>query len=169
MKLTILILAAVLSCAAGYSQAAKAPVKVSETSYYRAGEFNVDLYGTGALKNEQREASDLRFGVGLGATYFWTRNLGFGLRAESESAGHSLVDLALGRVTVRAPLSNGLSPYGFVQGGFLFERDRWQAGAGGGLEFRFSKYLGTFGEAGLSVDTEGMGRMIGAVGVRVSF
>jgi hypothetical protein len=51
----------------------------------------------------------------------------------------------------------------------LFERDRWQAGAGGGLEFRFNKYIGTFGEAGLNVDTEGVGKMMGAVGIRLAF
>jgi hypothetical protein len=95
MKAFLLILAA-LMITAGYSQAADLP-----GSYFHAGEWNLDLYGTGSLKNEQRDPRDLRFGMGVGGTYFITRNLGVGLRAESESAAHSLVDLAQGRVTLR--------------------------------------------------------------------
>jgi len=168
------LLLAALLCFAGYSQAANPPKELPKAapvteSYFRKGEFNLDLYGTGSLKNEQRDEKDIRFGVGVGGTYFFTKNFGLGLRAESDSAAHSLVDLALGRVTLRAPLSPSFAPYGFVQGGFLFERDRWQAGAGGGLEFRATKYIGVFGEAGLNVDTDGNGKMNGAVGVRLSF
>jgi len=175
MKEYIALMAILLSYSMGYSQVVKPAKdfpKVVEESYYRSGEFNVDLFGTGNLKNEDRDPNNLRFGVGARGTYFLTRNFGVGVSAESESAKHSVVDLVQGRVTLRAPLQNGfnsLSPYGFVQGGFLFERDRWQAGAGGGLEFRLNKYLGTFGEAGPNVDTDGVGRMIGAVGVRLSF
>ncbi len=163
-------MAILLSCSLGYSQAAK-PVapKAEVESYYRSGEFNIDLYGTGNLKNESRDENDLRFGAGVGVTYFFTKNFGLGLRAESENTGHSVVDLALGRATLRAPLSASFAPYGFLQGGFRFERERWEAGAGGGLEFRINRYLSTFGEAGLSVDTEGTGHMIGAVGVKVIF
>lgn len=173
MKAYAIISATLLGCSLGYSQVDK-PKELPKgvpamESYYRAGEFNVDLYGTGNLKNEQRDSKDLKFGVGGRVTYFLTRNLGVGLSGESENAGHSVFDLVQGRVTIRAPLNNSFAPYGFVQGGFLFERDRWEAGAGGGLEFRMTRYLGTFAEAGLNVDTEGVGRMIGAVGVRISF
>lgn len=168
MKTSLTLLAMLLSLSLGYSAEPK-PAPAAQESYFRAGEFNLDLYGAASLKNESRDPKDVRYGVGVGATYFVTKNFGFGLRAESESAKHSLVDLALGRVTLRAPLSASFAPYGFVQGGFLFERDRWQAGAGGGLEFRAFKNLGVFGEAGLNMDTEGVGRMIGAAGVRLSF
>lgn len=161
MKSFVILLAALIS--AGYSQAA-----VKE-SYFRSGEFNLDTYGTMSLKNEQRDDKDVRFGLGVGGTYFVTKNIGLGFRAESESAAHSLVDLALGRVTLRVPLSSSLAPYGFVQGGFLFERDEWQGGAGGGLEYRFNKYFSVFGEAALNVDLDGAGKMNSAVGVRLSF
>lgn len=137
--------------------------------YYRAGEFNLDVYGSGVLKNEDRDPNNVRLGVGVGATYFVTRGLGFGLSAESASTAHSVVDLALGRVIYRAPLNKHWAPYGYIEGGFDFERDIWQAGAGGGLEYRFTRNLGVFGDAGLSVDTDGTGRMRGRTGLRLSF
>ena len=173
MKNEIAILAILLSCSVGYSQAVKGavvvPVKPVEADYFHAKEWNLDLYGTGNLQNEDRDPNNVRLGLGVGGTYFLTRNFGLGLRAESESTAHSVFDLVQGRVTLRAPLAKGLSPYGFVQGGFLFERDRWQAGSGGGLELRFMRNAGVFGEAGLNVDTEGHGKMIGAIGLRLAF
>ena len=146
-----------------------APVAKVAESNYRAGEFNLDLYGFGTLKNEQRDKDDVKTGVGLGATYFITRGLGFGFRADSENAHHSFVDLLQARATFRAPLWDRVAPYGYVEGGYHFERDDWQAGSGGGLEYRFFRNVGVYAEAGLSVDMDGLGRMRGVAGLRLSF
>lgn len=140
-----------------------------ERPYYSAGEFNLDLYGTASIKNEHRDPDDVDFGLGVGGTYFFTPNFGLGVRAESESTAHSVFDFVGARVTLRAPLKSSFAPYGFVQGGYLFERDNWEAGAGGGLEYRFGPHFGVFGEAGLHVDDEGTGKMRGAAGVRLTF
>lgn len=138
-------------------------------SFFNAKEFSLDLYGTGSLSNADRDADNIRFGAGVGVNYFFTRGLGIGLRGESDNTGHSFVDRAKARGLFRAPLWDRLAPYGYVEGGFDFERDDWGAGAGGGLEFRLSKNVGFFGEAGLEVDTGGSGMMRGNAGLRITF
>lgn len=136
---------------------------------FRAGEFNLDLYGVGTLGNSSRDPDDVNLGGGIGGTYWITRGFGIGGRAESEDSRHSVVDRGIVRLTVRAPLWDRVSPYGYLDGAFDFERNGWQAGAGGGLELRIVQGWGLFGEAGLQVDTEGEGNMRGAAGVRLTF
>lgn len=165
MKSIILIAAMLLICSAGYSQQ-RIPI---QEDYFYAGQWNLDLYGTGSLKNDPKDDKDLRFGAGAGVTYFFTKQLGLGVRAESESTAHSVFDFVAGRVTFRAPISATISPYGFVQGGFRFERDAWEAGAGAGLEFKFKPNLGVYGEAAIASDIDGHGKLLGAAGVRLSF
>lgn len=146
-----------------------APAAIPE-KLFNGKEFSLDLYGTASLSNADRDPDHVRFGAGVGANYFFTRGLGFGLRGETDNAGHDFVDRAKGRVLFRAPLWDRIAPYGFVEGGFDFERDDWSAGAGGGLEFRFTRNIGVFGEAGLEMDTEdGAGRMRGNAGLRITF
>lgn len=173
MKIIILLLLSSLCLSAADAPAPKPapkePLFKVQEDYYHAGQFALDLYGTAAIKNEQRDPNNVRLGAGLGATYFVTRGLGIGLRAESENTGHSTVDLLMARGTLRVPISSTIAPYGFLQGGFRFERDDWEAGAGGGLEIKFHPNAGVFGEAGLQVDEKGNGRMIGAAGIRLSF
>jgi hypothetical protein len=140
-------------------------------SHFLAGEWNLDLYGTARLANESRSKDDLVFGGGLGANYWITRGFGFGVRGETDNLvggfEHSVFDRALGRVLVRAPLWDRIAPYGYVEGGYQFERNRWVAGTGGGLDFRLAKGWGLFGEAGLQVDPEGHGSMRANTGVRL--
>lgn len=135
--------------------------------HFLAGEWNLDLYGTGTIANESRSADDLSFGGGLGANYWITRGLGFGLVGEADGFQHSVFDRSLGRVLVRAPLWDRIAPYGYAEGGYDFERQNAIAGAGGGLEFRLTKGWGLFGEAGLGITGEGQGSMKGKVGVRL--
>lgn len=172
MKLHFALLATLLSCSLGYSQAANAlvvPNPAVPDGFFNAKEFSLDLYGTGSLSNADRDSDNIRFGAGLGANYFFTRGLGIGLRGESDNTGHSFVDRVKARALFRAPLWDRLAPYGFVEGGFNFERDDWGAGAGGGLEYRFGPRLGVFAEAGLEVDTGGSGLMRGTAGLRLTF
>jgi hypothetical protein len=166
MKTTLAFLLLALPLMA--ADKAPAPPPVAEP-FYRAGEFNLDLYGTGSIGDSDRNPNNIRVGAGAGATYFFTRGLGFGFRGETDNAGHSFVDRATGRVIVRAPLWDRIAPYGYVDGTFNFEVDKWSAGAGGGLEYRFFRNVGVFAEAGLLVDTEGDGKMRGAAGLRLSF
>lgn len=168
---------------------ALAVTNIQAESAFDAKEFNLSFYGTGSVaqKNgskatkpdkETRAPSastsysktDVDLGLGIAGDYFITKGLGIGARAESENAGHSFFDRTLGRVTLRAPLWDAIAPYGYCEGGFQFEDNRWLAGAGGGVELRlFNKSWGAFAEAGLETTTrtEASGR--GAVGVRLKF
>lgn len=158
---------------AGQCQAADKGADVIKLSpeHFLAGEWNLDLYGTGALANESRSKDDLVFGGGLGASYWITRGFGLGAKVETDNLvggfEHSVFDRALGRVQVRAPLWDRVAPYGFVEGGYQFERNEWIAGTGGGLDFRLAKGWALFGEAGLQVTPEGHGSMKGVAGVRL--
>lgn len=165
--LSLLVLALPVSLHA--ANPATDPLPFVPGSFFNAKEFSLDLYGTGSQSNADRNPHNVRFGAGFGANYFLTRGLGFGVRAESDNTGHSFFDRLNGRVLFRAPLWDRIAPYGFVEGGFDFEQDIWGAGAGGGLEYRFHKNLGVFGEAGLGIDTEGAGRMRGTAGIRITF
>lgn len=167
MKTLLAFLSLSASLVAAPVEPAKAPA-VPER-FFNGKEFSLDLYGTGSLSNSDRDADNIRFGAGIGANYFFTRGLGFGVRGETDNAGHSFVDRAKGRALFRAPLWDRIAPYGYVEGGYDFERDDWGAGAGGGLEWRFTRNFGVFGEAGLEVDTEGGGRMRGNAGLRLTF
>lgn len=169
MKIALLSL--VLSVplfAAPIADRAPLPVAVEE-KFFNAKEFSLDLYGTASQCNADRNPHNVIFGAGGAANYFVTRGLGFGVRAESDNAGHSFFDRVSGRILLRAPLWDRIAPYGYLDGGFDFENDIWGAGAGGGLEYRFTRHLGIFGEAGLGVDTEGAGRMRGTAGLRIVF
>lgn len=166
-----LILAITAALALAYIKTHAAEAAAPAPQHFLAGEWNLDLYGTGTLANESRSKDDLVFGGGLGLNYWITRGFGFGLKGETDNLWggfeHSFFDRALGRVLVRAPLWDRIAPYGYVEGGYAFERNGWVAGTGGGLDFRLAKGWALFGEAGLQVDPDGHGAMKGEFGVRL--
>jgi hypothetical protein len=137
--------------------------------HFKAGEFNLDLYGTASIANEARNKEAVSTGLGSGLTYWATKNLGFGVRAEANEFTHSVVDYGAARISVRAPLWDTVAPYGYAEGGYNFEADHWHSGAGGGLDIRLSKGWGVFGEAGLDVTTRGAGSAKCAAGIRLAF
>lgn len=167
--LTCIFLIAFGCVAAEQPVAVTAVIEQAKSGPFRAGEFNLELGGNAAIGNAQRNKDDVDYGVSLGGNYWFTRNFGGGLRVEGEDAHGLLVKAGVARLSVRAPLWEKVAPYGYVDGLFHLERDRWEAGAGGGLDFRFIEHLGLFVEAGLNVDTRGAGRMRGGAGVRFSF
>lgn len=138
----------------------------AETAF-RAEEFSLSLYGTGAIATEAREKEAISVGTGIGADYFITKGFGIGARADLSDFSHSVIDRTSGRLTARAPLWDAVAPYGYVDGGFDFERDRWLAGTGGGIEARFNKRVGAFAELGLEVNTRGKATGRAAAGVRI--
>lgn len=140
---------------------------------FLAGEWNLELGGTARIDNEQRTSDAVDLGAGIAANYWLTRGFGFGVRGEIESLNHSTFDRAIARLQARAPLWDTVAPYGYIEGGFDFERNEWGAGAGGGVEWRPKAVLkgriGLFGEAGLEASQTGVGRMRGAAGIRYPF
>lgn len=138
-------------------------------SAFRAEEFSLSLYGTGAIATEARAKEAISVGTGIGADYFFTKGFGIGARAELSDFSHSVIDRTSGRLTARAPLWDAVAPYGYVEGGFNFEQDRLFAGAGGGVEWRINKHVGTFAELGLETTTRGEATGRAAAGIRLPF
>lgn len=166
---TILLLAVALAICKVYTARAGDARKTASGELFRSGEFDVSIGGTASIGTAQREAEAVVVGTQVGADYFVTKNLGLGARAELNDFSHSVVDRASGRATVRAPLWDRVAPYGYAEGGYQFEKERIFAGAGGGVEFRFTKGAGVYGELGLETDTRGVGTGRAAAGVRLPF
>lgn len=164
---TILLLAAALAIFKVYSAKAGDAKDTASSELFRSGEFDLSIGGVASIGTAQREKEAVVVGTQLGADYFVTRNLGLGARAELNDFTHSVIDRASGRLTVRAPLWDRVSPYGYAEGGYQFERERVFAGAGGGVEFRFTKGAGVYAELGLETDTRGVATGRGAAGVRI--
>lgn len=115
---------------------------------FSAGEFSVDAFGT--LVRPGLTGAP-RWGVGVGANYFITRGFGFGASGVGYNTVESFVDEVDARLIFRAPLWDRVAPYGFVFGVYSPENDCAGAGAGGGLEIKFTKMFGAFIETGVRV------------------
>lgn len=166
----------------GFSAMAAEPLglnAVGEQQYFQAKELNVEAFGAIQAQNLTDNPD---WGAGVGVSYFITRGFGFGVRAVSYETRHSAIDQVEPRLIVRAPLWDRIAPYGYAAGTYSFEHGRWGAGAGGGLEYRFSPRIGVFAEAGLHLETGtdvrvskrrteslGRGSAVGAAGIRFSF
>ena len=144
-------------------------VTLRAESAFRAEEFSLSLYGTGAIATDARAKEAVSVGTGIGADYFFTKGFGIGARAELSDFSHSVIDRTSGRLIARAPLWDAVAPYGYVEGGFNFEQDRLFAGAGGGVEWRINKHVGTFAELGLETTTRGEATGRAAAGIRLPF
>src|SRR5664280_2723333 len=86
------------------------------------------------------------WGGGVGANYFFTREIGIGADINIPDNRGSFIDSALGNVIARLPIGNsGLAPYIFGGGGRGIDpRWEWLGDAGVGLEFRFNSLTGIF-------------------------
>jgi hypothetical protein len=117
-------------------------------------ELSVDLFGT-YLNPERRIKSifntNIRrgtWGGGVGANYFWSKDVGFGVDTSFQDRGSDFVDHVGGNLIVRLPLNViRLAPSVFAGGGFAFSpRDTWFTDIGTGLDFRISRHLGLFAD-----------------------
>lgn len=87
------------------------------------------------------------FGGGVGINYFITRYVGFGADTFWEEKGKFWKNVS-GQVILRAPLGkSGFAPYIFGGGGKRFSpRNEWTWDGGLGLEYRFTRHVGVFGD-----------------------
>lgn len=152
--ITFLIAAVSLGCyaaepAATNSNWLKAAFAEDKKQNFNSGEFNIDAFGV--LSRPDLTGAP-RWGAGLGVNYFFTRGFGVGARGTSYNVVESFVDEVDARIILRVPLLwDQVAPYGFVSGIYSFEGDCAGAGAGGGIEFRFTKRLAAFAETGIRV------------------
>ncbi|MDB6017634.1 MAG: hypothetical protein JWR19_2123 [Pedosphaera sp.] len=122
---------------------------------FNANELNVDLFGT-FLASERRFKSfpntNIRhghWGGGVGMNYFFTRDLGIGADTSFQTGASDFVDHVGGNIIARIPIEVlRTAPYVFAGGGRKFDPiDQWFGDVGAGLEFRFNRNLGVFGDA----------------------
>lgn len=152
-------------------------VPVEEEVFF-AHETSIDIFGSVSLNEEKfnritnnRLRKDGRLGAGGGINYFFTRYVGIGGDAFSESANHTFIDNASASLILRLPIDSiRLAPYIFAGGGYQFETaDRAFAQAGGGVEFRFTKGFGVFTDARFIVINNAKDFGVGRAGIRFSF
>ena len=177
MKLKNLVIASALALSSSLAAQAAQEMGAPQSERFRAQEFSADLFGSVSVGQEtindftsHRIRHDGRLGLGVGVNYFVTRNLGVGLDASSENAGHSFVDQVSGSVIYRFPFEIGLAPYVYGGGGRQFDfTELWFAHAGAGLEYRFHRNWGVFIDARY-VFTDGTRNFgVGRLGVRYAF
>ena len=146
--------------------------------YYRAKEFSVDAFGTASLGkysinnlSNARIRHDTRLGVGVGLSYFITRNLGVSADAYSENTTGAFVDSTSANLTLRLPLGqSGFAPYVFGGGGRQFDLTKvWFAQVGAGMEYRFSPKVGVFLDARWVLPDETKYYGVARLGVRFAF
>lgn len=146
--------------------------------YYRASELSMDVFGSASLGkyevdhlSSQRVRHDTRLGLGLGLTYFITRNLGIGAEAYSEDVDGPFIDSASANVTLRLPVGHsGFAPYVFGGGGKQFDLNEVAFGqAGVGVELRFTPKVGVFTDVRMVWPNETKYYGVARLGLRFSF
>ena len=145
---------------------------------YRSNELSVDAFGTGSLGeytlqhlSSDRVRQNVRFGVGAGINYFFTRNIGIGADAYSENTTGAFVDSASASLILRLPLGqSGFAPYAFGGGGHQFDMAQlWFGQFGAGMEYRFTPHVGIFVDARAVVPNETRYYGVGRLGLRFAF
>ena len=122
---------------------------------FNANELTLDLFGS--YLGRERHFTDFpdhsirrgTWGGGVGANYFWTREVGIGVDTSFQDGGRRFVDHVSGSLIVRLPIETvHLAPYVFGGAGYEFEPVyEWSAHLGGGLEFRFNPKTAVFADA----------------------
>lgn len=161
MKKTLIILGIVslLGCVSRCGAA--------DDSLYRAGEVSFDLFGT--VRTPDFNAESLGYGVGM--NYFLTRQIGIGVESRWERID-AKPDVGLSGI-YRFPIGGtGTAPYVFGGGDFDIRREAFGIHVGTGLEHRFTKGFGIFGDARLQkymTGTDAPSEALARLGVRLNF
>jgi len=129
----------------GLGVMASGGARAQSTYLYSDHEWNLDTYGFygGKDKGGNKDA----WGIGLGGSYFLTRNIGVG--ADTYMDAFTIPYLLNADGIFRYPLGHTqIAPYGF--GGFGRQWDhaaQWLGHLGVGIEYRFKPTMGAFFDA----------------------
>jgi len=164
MKRTMITATIMLVLSSLTALAAEPAAKVVRN--FNEHEISIDAFGV--LSRPDLTGAP-RWGEGIGLNYFVTRGLGFGVRGVAYGLEGVFVDEVEARIIFRAPLWDRIAPYGFVSGVYVFDGEQVGAGAGGGLEFRFTPHISAFGETGVRISTDGANDWQTSAGVRFIF
>jgi hypothetical protein len=133
---------------AGVAEPSKSIVAPVPESFYNAHEFGVSAAALLAVKSHDGiDHTAHRWGADLEFSYFFTRNFGLAVEGEYLNFGRPLWGTAL-NLYGRFPLgeSSRWAPYIFGGAGGLYfgGESRFEAHAGGGIEYRFTPKIGMF-------------------------
>jgi hypothetical protein len=147
---------------------------------YRANELSVDAFAAGASDGRRHDhyydfgyhhRQDVRGGGGGGLEYFFCRYIGIEAESFALAGDHNTASALGGNLVLRWPIAQiGISPYVFGGGGneWTYRAEGYGEG-GAGLEYRFNRSIGIFGDGRFvspgSTRDYGMGRL----GVRFAF
>ena len=149
-----------------------------ERDRYRAEEFSLDIFGSLSLGKQEIEnisgnviEEDSELGIGVGANYFFTRNIGLGADAYSDNSTGSFIDSASANLILRLPLGEGgFAPYAYGGGGRQFDMaEVWFGQVGAGIEYRFTTNFGAFLDARWVIPEEVDYYGVARLGVRFAF
>jgi hypothetical protein len=119
---------------------------------FTAHEFSLDLFASYVAGERnlgdifETNIRDGRWGGGVGANYFLTREIGIGLDANAPDNDGNFFDSVNASLIARFPIeSASLAPYIFGGAGRQTEPNwEWSAHAGAGLEYRMNPITGIF-------------------------
>lgn len=117
-------------------------------SYYQAGEWSIDGFGTARLDrlSNLRDLSRIEYGGGIGANWFPYAAGGLGVEARTADVAHSVFDQVGIKALGRLPWRRFAVNFG-IGGQFNFESDSWDVFAEAGPELRLTRALGVFASA----------------------
>jgi hypothetical protein len=165
------------------------------TQLYRAQELDLDGFGFGTVDEHSLDhltghrlssnaqiglGADLtghrlsrngQIGLGAGLDYFFLRYVGVEVEGYSESTHHTFVNDYGANLVLRYPIGDsGFAPYVFGGGGHQNEPVNSGYGdSGGGLEYRFTNFIGVFADARWVLTERSGNYGMGRVGVRFAF
>ena len=144
----------------------------TDNRYFRADEWQVDVFGAYAGAGNGR--IDSGPGGGVGVNYFVSRFFGVGIEGLAFDGGSSVdtVSTATLNFIARYPIESlHLAPYAFIGAGGQLMTNEEQVGGdfGGGVEYRLTRNWGVFvdGRYVLCADTNDYG--LARLGVRFAF
>jgi hypothetical protein len=145
---------------------------------YRAYELSLDAFVSAAgegnghdVFNGYNHRRDVRGGGGGGLEYFFSRYAGVEVETFALGDRHNTQSALGGNLVLRWPIGEtGFSPYIFGGGGeeWTYQSEGYGDG-GAGLEYRFSRCLGIFGDGRIVVPNDTRNYGMGRFGVRFIF
>ena len=114
---------------------------VQGAQLFGAKETHLSLFG------DYVEKPNRDWGGGFAIDYFASEYLGFGITSHWEEWQGTAYENLAGELLLRIPIESlRLAPYGVGSVGFDFRDHRGFEGVGGGVELRFQKGWGLFGD-----------------------
>ena len=134
------------------------------TGIFRDRETSLSIFGGWVDKDDSKIAP------GIGITHFLSENWGFGAMTHWDNYDGTFIDNVSGEGYFRIPLRRmPLAPYAVGSIGYSFETEEAFESVGGGVEWRFDKKWGAFGDVRWQFNNDTDDGVAVRVGVRLLF